>query len=136
MKTIIAVTTMVTTMLVLGCSEQNNPPEQVQKDSQKPKTVVVNEGMSKEEEERLNERLADLEDEVDDQPAEQTTQETESAEDSALAAAQDYYAAAAGGNYTYTYSNLSAVSQSLFTEDEWITYNTTVGSDAGTYNIN
>jgi hypothetical protein len=137
MKKTVAVTMLVATFLAVGCSEQNNTPEQVQEDSQKPKTVVVNEGMSKEEEEKLNERLADLEDEVDDDlPAEQTTQETESAEDSALAAAQDYYAAAAAGNYTYTYSNLSAVSQSLFTEDEWITYNTNVGSDAGTYNIN
>jgi hypothetical protein len=136
MKKIVAVTMMVTTMLVLGCSEQNNAPEQVREDRQKPKTVVVNEGMSKEEEEKLNQRLADLENKANDESAEQPTQETESAEDSALAAAQDYYAAAAGGNYSYTYSNLSAVSQGQFTEDEWVTANTALGSDAGTYSVN
>jgi len=136
MKTIITVTTMVTTMLVLGCSEQNNHPEQVQKDSQKPKTVVVNEGMSKEEEEKLNERLADLEDEADDDlPAEQTTQETEGDEDTVRAAAQAYYAAAATGNYSYTYNELSSYSRSQFTEDEWVAANTDLGSDQASYSV-
>ncbi len=129
-------TTLAATFLLVGCFGQNDAPEQVQENNPKPRTVVVNEGMSEEEEEKLNERLADLEEEANDQPTEQTTQQVDGAEDDVLAAAQDYYAAAAGGNYSYTYDNLSAVSQGQFTEDEWVTKNTTLGSDAGTYNIN
>src|SRR5215204_5675096 len=135
MKKIAVVTMMVAAILVEGCSEQNNAPEQVQKDSQKPKTVVVNEGMSKEEEEKLNERLADLEDEVDDEPAEQTTQEAEGDEETVRAAAQAYYAAAATGNYSYTYNELSTYSRSQFTEDEWVAANTDLGSDQASYSV-
>ena len=97
--------------------------------------------MSKEEEEELNERIAALEEEADEESADQPSQETENAEptqeaeDAARAAAEDYYAAAAGGNYSYTYSNLSSASQGQFTEDEWVTDNTALGSDAGTYNV-
>src|ERR687893_3289692 len=115
MSRIMTVAIMVAAILV-GCSEQSNAPKKVQGDNQKPRTVVVNEGMSEEEEEKLNQRLAALEDEANDQPAEQTTQETRSAEDSARAAAQAYYAAAASGSYNYTYSELSSYSQSQFTE--------------------
>jgi len=103
--------------------------------------VVVNEGMSKEEEEKLNDRIAALEEEANEEPDEQTAQEPEAAEpsqeaeDAARVAAQDYYAAAAGGNYSYTYSNLSAAARGQFTEDEWVTDNTALGSDAGTYSI-
>ncbi len=142
-------TLMLAVILTAGCSEQETPsgqqngaPKKSQAESQKPKTVVVNEGMSKEEEDKLNERIAALEEEANDESAEQPTQEaenaepTQEAEDAARAAAQDYYAAAAGGNYSYTYSNLSSVSQGQFTEDEWVTDNTTLGSDAGTYSIN
>ena len=152
MKTIVVAALMLATILAAGCSEegatggqQNQAPKQSQVESQNPETVVVNEGMSKEEEDKLNERIAALEDEDNDDSAEQPTQESEnteptqeaeSAEDAARAAAQDYYAAAAGGNYSYTYSNLSSVSQGQFTEDEWVTDNTTLGSDAGTYSIN
>ena len=150
-------TAMLVTMAILaaGCSEQeatsgqqnkaerqNEAPKKSQVESQKPKTVVVNEGMSKEEEEKLNERIAALEDEANEGSAEQPTQEAENteptpeAEEAARAAAEDYYAAAAGGNYSYTYSNLTAVSQGQFTEDEWVTDNTALGSDAGTYSVN
>jgi hypothetical protein len=139
MRTILAATLMLTAILTAGCSEQETPsgqqngaPKKSQAESQKPKTVVVNEGMSKEEEEELNERIDALEEESNEEPADQPTQE---AEDAARAAAEDYYAAAAGGNYSYTYSNLSAVSQGQFTEDEWVTDNTTLGSDAGTYSV-
>jgi ABC-type phosphate/phosphonate transport system substrate-binding protein len=118
MNRIVTVAMMVAALLVVGCSEQSNAPKKVEGDSQKPRTVVVNEGMSEEEEEKLNQRLAELEDEVNDQPAEQTTQETKSAEDTARAAAQAYYAAAASGSYSYTYNELSSYSQSQFTEDE------------------
>jgi hypothetical protein len=155
MKKIVAAMLMLTAISVAGCSEegatggqqggaqrQNDAPKEAQEEVQKPKTVVVNEGMSKEEEEKLNERIAALEEEANEESADQSTQEaenaepTQEAEDAARAAAEDYYAAAAGGNYSYTYSNLSAVSQGQFTEDEWVTDNTTLGSDAGTYSVN
>jgi hypothetical protein len=56
-----AVSMVVAAFLIAGCSEQSNAPKKAQEGNQKPKTVVVNEGMSKEEEEKLNQRLADLE---------------------------------------------------------------------------
>jgi hypothetical protein len=124
-----------------GAQRQGDAPKKSQAESQKPKTVVVNEGMSKEEEEELNERIDASEEEANEEPEKQPTQDaenpapTQEAEDAARAAAEDYYAAAAGGNYSYTYSKLSAVSQGQFTEDEWVTDNTTLGSDAGTYSV-
>ncbi|MEJ7842708.1 MAG: hypothetical protein WKF95_13150 [Rubrobacter sp.] len=155
MRKIAATTLMLAAILAAGCSEQEAPsgqqneaqrqsdaPKQSKIESQKSKTVVVNEGMSKEEEDKLNERIAALEDEANEESTEEPTQESESAEptqeteDAARAAAQDYYAAAAGGNYSYTYSNLTAVSQGQFTEDEWVADNTTLGSDAGNYSVN
>ncbi len=135
MNRIITVAIMGAAILAVGCSEQGNVPKKVQEDSQKPRTVVVNEGMSEEEEEKLNQRLAALEDEANDQPAEQTTQETRSAEDSARAAAQAYYAAAATGNYGHTYNELSSYSQSQYTEDEWVAANTALGSDEASYSV-
>ena len=135
MNRIMTVAIMAAVILAVGCSEQSNAPKKVQGDSQKPKTVIVNEGMSEEEEEKLNQRLAALEDEANDQPAEQTTQETKSAEDSARAAAQAYYAAAASGSYSYTYNELSSYSRSQFTEDEWVAANTALGSDAARYSV-
>lgn len=87
---------------------------------------MVNEGMSKKEEEKLNERLAELEDKVEQEP---TEPEAESAEDQALEAAQDYYAAAAAGNFTYTYN------QGRFTEEEWLAANTALSSDDASYDI-
>ena len=155
MKKLLTTILLATAILAAGCSgqgatgeqqseeqRQNDAPKESQAESQKPKTVVVNEGMSKEEEEKLNERIAALEEEANEESAEQPTQEaqevepTQEAEDAARAAAQDYYAAAAGGNYSYTYSNLSSASQGQFTEDEWVTDNTALGSDAGTYSVN
>jgi hypothetical protein len=136
MKRMVTVTLIVAAILVVGCSEQSSVPEKVQGDSQKQKTVVVNKGMSKEEEEKLNQRLAELEDKVNDQSAEQPTQDAESTEASARAAAQAYYAAAATGNYSYTYNELSSYSQSQFTEDEWVAANTALGSDEASYSVN
>jgi len=149
MRKILAAMLLITTILSAGCSgqeapsgERNGAAKGSQAESQKQKTVVVNEGMSKEEEEKLNDRIAALEEEADEeesteQPTQETghTEPTQEAEDAARAAAQDYYAAAAGGNYSYTYGNLSSASQGQFTEDEWVTDNTALGSDAGTYSI-
>jgi hypothetical protein len=134
-------------LLMVGCSEPNvqkdkeaerqNDANTRQATSEQEKTVVVNEGMSKKEEEKLNERLAELEDKVEQENAEPkaTEPEAESAEDQALEAAQDYYAAAAVGNYNYTYDALTSSSQSQFTEEEWVAANTALGSDDASYDI-
>jgi hypothetical protein len=136
-------------ILVAGCSEQSDAPRQDKRVSQKSEAVVVNEGLSKEEEEKLNDRIAALEEEADDevidevddgsageQPTEeQYGQENESTDDSARAAAQAYYAAAANGDYGYTYDELSSYSRSRFTEGEWVGANTELGSDAASYGI-
>src|SRR5215203_551215 len=135
MKKLVTIATIVLTILVVGCSEQNNAPKKVQGDSQKPKTVIVNTGMSKKEEDILNKRLADLEDKVNDESGKHREQGANSAENAVRAAAEDYYAAAANGNYTGTYSKLSSYSQSQITEDEWVADNVALGSDAGIYNI-
>jgi PBP1b-binding outer membrane lipoprotein LpoB len=66
MKGILTVT-MMAAIFIVGCSEQSNAPKKNQAGGQKPKTVVVNVGMSKEEEDKLNQRLADLEEKVNDQ---------------------------------------------------------------------
>jgi hypothetical protein len=50
-------------VLVAGCSEQGDASREDRAGGQKPKTLVVNEGMSKEEE-KLNERLDELEEGV------------------------------------------------------------------------
>jgi hypothetical protein len=132
----VTVTMVVSAILVAGCSEQSNAPKRDEAGSQKPKTVVVNKGMSKEEEKKLNERLAELEEKVGDQSPEQPpTQDTESTEDAARAAAQGYYGAAAAGNYNYTYNELSSYALSQFTEDEWVAANTALASDEASYSI-
>jgi hypothetical protein len=125
-------------VLVAGCSGQGDASKKNQAGSQKPKTVVVNQGMSKKEEDKLNQRLAKLEDKVNDQSPkeEQSTQETESAEDTAHASAQAYYSAAGTGNYSYTYNELSSYSRSQFSEDEWVAANTALGTDTASYSIN
>jgi hypothetical protein len=145
-KTISLLTVLVSALLMAGCSEPNvqkdeaerqNASKEKQAAPEQETTVVVNEGMSKKEEEKLNERLADLEDKVEQENTQQEAneQETESAEDQALEAAQDYYAAAAVGNYTYTYDALTSNSQSRFTEEEWVAANTALGSDEASYDI-
>ena len=109
-------------ILVAGCFEQSDTPRQDKRVVQKPEPVVVNKGLSKEEEEKLNDRIAALEEEADDevidevddgsageQPTEeQYGHENESTDDSARAAAQAYYAAAANGDYGYTFDELSS----------------------------
>jgi hypothetical protein len=135
MKKLVTIATIVLTILVVGCSEQNNAPKKVQGDSKKPKTVVVNKGMSKKEEDKLNKRLAELEDKVNDESTNQPEQDTNGTEESVRTAAEDYYAAAASGNYEYTYSKLSSYSQSQITKDEWVADNTTMGSDEAIYSV-
>jgi hypothetical protein len=106
-------------IVVAGCSDtpdQNNDNSSPKKrdvakkgGNQKPRTVIANSA--------------------------QPRQGAEGAKDSALAAAQDYYAAAATGNYDYTYNALSSYAQSQFTENEWVADNVALGSDAAKYSI-
>ncbi len=149
MRKLIAPALMVTVILTAGCSEEEPtsgqqdgaqqtaaPRDRAQAGSEKPKTVVVNEGMSQREEDELNQRLAELEEEVDDGSSVQPTQEPESSgESDALAAAQSYYAAASAGDYVQTYDELSASSQSQFTEGQWVAANTALQSDSASYTI-
>lgn len=156
-KVVVLLAVMAAALLMTGCSEPNATQQAAPE--QEKKVVKVNEGMSKEEEEKLNERLAELEEKVAEQPKQESRQEpqqeprpepqqepvtqagsepeqaAESAEDQALEAAQEYYAAAAAGNYNYTYDALTSAAQGQFSEEEWVSANTSLGSDAGTYSI-
>ena len=145
-KLVLLLSSVITALLMAGCSEpdvqqdkaeRQDAPKKEQSSPEQEKTVVVNEGMSKKEEEKLNERLAELEDKVEQRNArpEVTEPEAESAEDRALEAAEDYYAAAAAGNYIYTYDALTDYDRSRFTEEEWVAANTALGSDDASYDI-
>jgi hypothetical protein len=112
---------------------------------EKPKTVMVNEGLSKKEEEKLNERLDELENKVESQDEEgsqgtasQTTESAQpeqsqapQAEDQARAAAEAYYEAVAARNWGYTYDHLDSETQSAYTEQEWFAKNDYL-ADTGT----
>jgi hypothetical protein len=145
-KTVLLLASVVAALLMAGCSEPDARQDEANRQDtpEQEKTVVVNEGMSKKEEEKLNERLADLEKKVDEKPQQETPnqgagesgQDAESPEDQALEAAQEYYAAAAAGNYGYTYDALTSAAQGQFTEEDWVAANTALGSDAGIYRIN
>src|SRR5918994_2094750 len=95
--------------------------------------------MNKKEEKELQQRLDDLEKKVNEKSknkeASEPNQDVQSTEEQALGAAQDYYAAAAAGDYNYTYDALSSASQSQLTEEEWVAANTALGSDEGIYRI-
>jgi hypothetical protein len=138
-KTVFLLAMMAAALLMTGCSEPNATQQAAPEQEKK----VVNEGMSKEEEEKLNERLAELEEKVDEEPQQETATEggsepeqaAEGAEDQALEAAQEYYAAAAAGNYNYTYDALTSAAQGQFSEEDWVSANTALGSDEGTYSI-
>jgi hypothetical protein len=137
-KTVFLLAMMAAALLMTGCSEPNATQQAAPEQEKK----VVNEGMSKEEEEKLNERLAELEEKVDEEPQQETATEggsepeqaAEGAEDQALEA-QEYYAAAAAGNYNYTYDALTSAAQGQFSEEDWVSANTALGSDEGTYSI-
>jgi hypothetical protein len=157
-NTMLLLAMMVAALLMAGCSEPTSEgneaewqsPKKRQASPEQEKTVVVkeaavevNEGVSKKEEKELQQRLAELEEKVDDKAkqkidnkeASQPDQEVQSTEEQALEAAQDYFAAAAAGNYNYTYDALSSASRSQLTEEEWVDANTALGSDAGIYRI-
>jgi len=131
---------------VAGCSESpdqgGNDSSRKHKDAaskndnEKPKTVVVNKGMSKKEEKKLNKRLNELEKEVEAQgekssgaPASSAAEasQPESAEQQVeaqvRAAAEAYYQAVEDEDWGYTYDHLDSETQSEFTRDDWFAKN-------------
>ena len=151
-KTVLLLAMVTTALLMAGCGYINGDQAQQQSPKkkqsaprqegtvlvkEKPKTVKVNEGLSKKEEKKLNERLDELEKKVDAQdeegPQGTASQPTESgqseasqapqAEDQARAAAGAYYEAVAARNWVYTYEHLDSETQSAYTEQEWFAKN-------------
>src|SRR5215210_7677803 len=104
-KLIVALMALIILVGVSGCSgnpEQGSGEQPAHK--QKPRTVVVNKGMSKKEEKKLNERLDELEKKVGSQDKKSSDNSTENnqpeqsqqqVEDQVRAAAESYYQAAA-----------------------------------------
>lgn len=152
-KTALLLATVAAALLMAGCSFINGdeaggqgqkkkqaPPEQeatVALD-EKPKTVMVNEGLSKKEEKKLNDRLDELEKEVESQDEEgsqgtasrptessqpEQSQASLQAEDQARAAAEAYYEAVAARSWGYTYDHLDSETQSAYSEQEWFAKN-------------
>jgi hypothetical protein len=131
-----------------GAPEEAGSPEQeatVALD-EKPKTVMVNEGLSKKEEKKLNDRLDELEKKVESQdkkgsqgsasrPTESSqpeqSQASLQAEDQARAAAEAYYEAVAARSWGYTYDHLNSETQSAYSEQEWFAKNDYL-ADTGT----
>ncbi len=121
---------------VAGCSSTPDKKVATKNAGEKPKTVVVNKGLSKQEEKELNQRLDELEKKVgaqgkksfraaasasvgSGQPEPSQTQ----AEEQARAAAEAYYRAVASRNWAYTYDHLDSETQSAFTRHEWFAKN-------------
>lgn len=142
-QAIMGLTAIVVLLGVSGCGGllgQNNDDRSSQK--QKPKTVVVNKGLSKQEEKKLNERLDKLEKKVESrdradsqrttsQPSENTQlaentqpeQSQQQVEEEVRTAAEAYYQAAKARDWGYTYEHLDSETQSAFTKDEWFAKN-------------
>jgi len=133
-------------IVVAGCSDtsdRNRANSSSQKGrvaskggNQKPKTVVVNKGLSKKEEKKLNKRLDELEKKVETQDkksaratasssaeSSQLEQSGQQVENQVRAAAVAYYQAVAERDWGYTYSHLDRETQSAFTRDEWFAKN-------------
>lgn len=96
---------------------------------------MVNKGLSKKEEKKLNKRLNELEKKVEAQdkkgsqgttsPKESSQHESsqQQVEDQVQAAADSYYQAVAASDWGYTYSHLDSETQSAFTKHEWFAKN-------------
>jgi hypothetical protein len=118
-------------------SKEDNQKPKSDADKEKPKTVIVNKGLSKKEEGDLKDRLDKLEKKVNSQDdknsrqsASQPTQssqpeqsQSQQAEEQARAAAVSYYQAVAARNWGYTYDHLDSETQSAYTEQEWFAKN-------------
>src|SRR5215204_2392201 len=145
-QAIVGLTAIVVLLGASGCGGllgQNNDDRSSQK--QKPKTVVVNKGLSKQEEKKLNERLDELEKKVgaqdkqgskDSKADSQPDRSQQQVEDEVQTAAEAYYQAAKARDWGYTYSQLDSETQSAFTKDEWFAKNESL-ADIGpvTYTI-
>jgi len=123
-------------IVVAGCSDTPDRNVASKNAREKSKTVMVNKGMSKKEEKKLNERLDKLEKKLEAQdkkgsqgPARQPTensrpeQSQQQVEDQVRAAAEAYYHAVEEEDWGYTYSHLDSETQSAFTRDEWFAKN-------------
>jgi hypothetical protein len=114
-------------------------------DDAKPRTVVVNKGMSKKEENKLNKRLDELEKKVeaegkqgskDTKVGSQPEQAEQQAEDGVRAAAEAYYQAAVARDWGYTYNHLDSETQDAYTENEWFAKNDWLANNgSATYTI-
>ena len=129
---------------IIDLDGNNAPPKKKQvagkENDAKPRTVVVNEGMNKKEEKRLNKRLDDLEkkaEEKDEQASKGTTVEIQpDQQDEVRAAAETYYEAVAARDWGYTYDHLDSETRSSFTEDEWFAKNDWLADNgSATYTI-
>jgi hypothetical protein len=154
-KFIVGLMTLIALISISGCSsllDLNSDDSSSQKhkaasnkDDQKPRTVVVNKGLSKKEEEKLNARLDKLEKKVEEQdkkgsddPTEdiQPEQSQQQVEDQVRTAAESYYQAAATRDWGYTYDHLDSETRDAFTEDEWFAYNDWLADNgSATYTI-
>ncbi len=131
MRHVLLVAVMLTVLFTtVSCAEYLNSPDN-------------NVDVSKTEDELL-ERIEKLEKkdqegvQIDSQPTEEapTQDAPQFGENEALGAAKTYYELAAAGDYAGTYYALSSYAQSYYTESEWISINTALGSDAATYTVN
>lgn len=133
-KMFVGVIALLALLVTTGCGgiidlDGGNTPPKKKQAAGKEKTVVVNEGMSKKEERKLNERLDDLEKEVEDQDKQASRDTTvdiqpeQQVGDQVRAVAESYYEAAAARDWGYTYDHLDSETRSAFTEDEWFAKN-------------
>src|SRR5215207_7363565 len=163
-KTILLLAMVVAALLMAGCSEPTSQGDEAEGQSPKkqasPKkenTVVVNEGMSKKEEKELQQRLADLEDKIDDKTKQKTEkkeasepeQDVQSTEEQASAsapsnsteegqvrmAAESYYAMVQEGDWDYTYNHLDEATRSTYTYEQWVAANDALASPNITYTV-
>ena len=154
-KIVVGVIALLAVVGTAGCGdiidfgESKDPPKKKEvagkENGAKPKTVVVNEGMNKKEEKKLNKRLDELEKKVEDKDKQdsqgrttetQTGQSQQQIEDQVRAAAEAYYQAVAARDWGYTYDHLDSQTQSAFTEDGWFAKNDWLADNgSATYTI-
>jgi hypothetical protein len=139
-KTVLLLASVVVAMLLanlFGCG-QTSPPREVREQNASAKN---NEGLSREEEKELSQRLEELEKRVEAQekavtqetanhPKENSqTEQQQAAEERSspegqtkaelVQAVEDYYQAADRDDWAYTYGHLDSQTQAMFTEEEW-----------------
>ena len=132
-KLIVGMSALLALVATTGCGiidfDGGNTPPNKKQVAGKEKTVMVNEGMSKKEEKKMNERLDELENKVEDQDEQASKgttvdiQPEQQLGDQVRTAAEAYYEAAAVRDWGYTYDHLDSETRSAFTEDEWFAKN-------------